>query len=51
LANLSPFPPVMQALAREYAHYRSIQGDGNCGWRGECVLAEALLFVIGPPGY
>jgi ubiquitin thioesterase protein OTUB1 len=23
-----------QALSQTYSHFRPIQGDGNCGWRG-----------------
>ena len=25
-----------QALPQKYSHYRTVRGDGNCGWRGEC---------------
>ena len=25
----------MQLLPRKYSHYRTVKGDGNCGWRGE----------------
>jgi len=30
-----PTLTVHQALPQKYSHYRPIQGDGNCGWRGE----------------
>lgn len=27
-----------QALPQKYSHYRTVRGDGNCGWRGETVI-------------
>ncbi|KAL8710229.1 MAG: hypothetical protein Q9220_005160 [cf. Caloplaca sp. 1 TL-2023] len=24
----------VQALAQQFSHYRTVKGDGNCGWRG-----------------
>lgn len=33
----------LQNLPQTYSHYRPIQGDGNCGWRG-----EFCLFAVSP---
>jgi hypothetical protein len=27
----------MQNLPQTFQHYRPIQGDGNCGWRGKSL--------------
>lgn len=32
-----------KALPQTYSHYRSILGDGNCGWRGKFTPMAMLL--------
>lgn len=33
--SICPILTRLQALPQTYSDYRPIQGDGNCGWRGE----------------
>ena len=29
---------ILQALPHKYSHYRTVKGDGNCGWRGRSAI-------------
>lgn len=35
-----------QALPQTYSHFRPIQGDGNCGWRGEFMLSSICQIML-----
>ena len=35
-------------LCPMFSHYRSIRGDGNCGYRAVYVLYIELLITLGP---
>ena len=28
---------ALQALPQKFSHYRTVRGDGNCGWRGKSL--------------
>ena len=37
---------VFQALALNFANYRTVRGDGNCGWRGTFLLLVDSVAVF-----
>ncbi len=38
----------VQALPQTYSHFRPIQGDGNCGWRGELKMLSTYRIALRP---
>lgn len=37
---------VCKALPRKFSHYRSVLGDGNCGWRGKSNCTSTSMHVL-----
>ncbi len=49
--SMVPLTRSTQVLPQTYSHYRPIQGDGNCGWRGKSryMSSTHTVFSACPP--